>query len=67
MEAHHKWDHARVNAIVEELKSRPGPLLLILRRIQDELGWVPAEAVPLIASALSLSRARSAWRGEFLS
>jgi formate dehydrogenase subunit gamma len=57
MEAHHPWDHTRVNAIVEELQSRPGPLLLILRRIQDELGWVPAEAVPLIANALSLSRA----------
>jgi formate dehydrogenase subunit gamma len=57
MESHHSWDQARVNSIVEELKARPGPLLLILRRIQDELGWVPAEAVPSIAKALSLSRA----------
>jgi formate dehydrogenase subunit gamma len=57
MESRHSWDQARVGAIVDELKDRPGPLLLILRRIQDELGWVPAEAVPSIAKALSLSRA----------
>jgi formate dehydrogenase subunit gamma len=57
MKSHHSWDQARVNSIVEELKVRPGPLLLILRRIQDNLGWVPAEAVPSIAKALSLSRA----------
>jgi formate dehydrogenase subunit gamma len=57
METHHPWDQAKVAAIIDDLKRRPGPLLLILRRIQDELGWVPADAVPLIASALSLSRA----------
>jgi formate dehydrogenase subunit gamma len=57
MESRHSWDQSRVGAIVEELKHRPGPLLLILRRIQDEIGWVPAEAVPSIAKALSLSRA----------
>jgi formate dehydrogenase subunit gamma len=57
MESHYPWDQARVAAIVEELKSRAGPLLLILRRVQDELGWVPSEAIPLIADRLSLSRA----------
>lgn len=57
MESNHAWDETRVNAIIEELKRRPGPLLLILRRIQDEIGWVPADAVPSIANALSLSRA----------
>ena len=35
----------------------PGPLLEILHAVQDELGCVPAEAVPLIADALNLSRA----------
>jgi len=57
MESRHLWDQARVAAIVEQLRRRPGPLLLILRRIQDEIGWVPAEAIPSIAKALSLSRA----------
>ena len=55
--SHHLWDRAKVAAIIHDLKRRPGPLLLILRRIQDEVGWVPADAVPIIASALSLSRA----------
>src|SRR5271154_2100192 len=57
MESIHQWDQTRVTSIVEELRCRPGPLMLILRRIQDELGWVPRDAVPLIAAALNLSRA----------
>ncbi len=57
MEPRHPWDQAKVATIIDYLKRRPGPLLLILRRIQDELGWIPAEAVPMIASALRLSRA----------
>ncbi|HUN58041.1 MAG TPA: formate dehydrogenase subunit gamma [Candidatus Binataceae bacterium] len=56
-EPNHSWDKAKLIAIIDELKHRPGPLLVILRRIQDELGWVPADAVPLIASELRLSRA----------
>ena len=35
----------------------PGPLLEILHAVQDELGSVPPEAVPLIADGLNLSRA----------
>jgi formate dehydrogenase subunit gamma len=57
MDSRHPWDQAKIAAIIDDLKRRPGPLLLILRRIQDELGWVPADAVPIIASALHLSRA----------
>ena len=43
--------------IAQELKEQPGALLVILRRIQDELGFVPAECVPIVADALNLSRA----------
>ena len=35
----------------------PGPLLEILHAVQDELGSLPPEAVPLIADGLNLSRA----------
>ena len=35
----------------------PGPLLEILHAVQNELGCIPAEAVPLIAAGLNLSRA----------
>ena len=46
-----------VLAIVERHKDQPGPLIEILHDIQRSLGYVPAEAVPLIAGALNLSRA----------
>ncbi len=46
-----------VASAVERLGAQPGPLLEILHAVQDELGCVPADAVPLIAAALNLSRA----------
>lgn len=48
---------ARVLAIVAAHRDRPGPLLEILHGVQDAFGWVPAEAVPLIAAALNVTRA----------
>lgn len=36
---------------------REGALLPILHDIQDKLGWVPPEAVAILAEALNLSRA----------
>jgi formate dehydrogenase subunit gamma len=46
-----------VNSAISRLKGQPGPLLEILHRVQNDLGCVPADAVPLIADALNLSRA----------
>jgi len=46
-----------VEAAVEAHRGRVGPLLPVLHEIQDKLGFVPADAVPLIATALKLSRA----------
>ena len=51
------WDKSVIARIAQELKDQPGALLLILRRIQDEVGWVPEESVPILADALNLSRA----------
>jgi len=48
---------AVVDGIVREHAGRPGALLPILHAIQDELGYVPEDAVPAIAAALNLSRA----------
>ena len=48
---------ASVASAVQRLGKQPGPLLEILHSVQNELGHVPAEAVPLIAEALNLSRA----------
>lgn len=46
-----------VMEILERLKSEPGALLPILHAIQDSLGYVPPESVPMIAKELNLSRA----------
>lgn len=53
----HTWDRAKVEAIAHALKDEPGALMPILRQIQDYLGWVPRDCVPLIANILNLSRA----------
>jgi formate dehydrogenase subunit gamma len=47
----------RVLAVIAEWKGEAGPLLPILHGIQNALGYVPAESVPLVAQALNLSRA----------
>jgi formate dehydrogenase subunit gamma len=46
-----------VTGVLARLKTKPGALLPVLHAIQDELGYVPAAAVPLIADGLNLSRA----------
>lgn len=51
------WDAGRAREIIADLKSLPGASLPILHALQDEFGYVPPEAVPLIADALLLSRA----------
>lgn len=45
------------SAAIAAHQDRPGALLPILHAIQDALGWIPAGSVPLVARALSLSRA----------
>lgn len=51
------WDRDKVLGIITALKAMPGALMPILHGIQDEIGYVPEEAVPLMADALNLSRA----------
>jgi formate dehydrogenase subunit gamma len=48
---------ATIRAIVREHAGRPGALLPILHAIQDELAYVPDDAVAIIAGELNLSRA----------
>lgn len=43
--------------VTGRLKALPGALLPVLHGVQDALGYVPEEAVPLIARELNLSRA----------
>ena len=46
-----------IRGLAERHAARPGPLLPILHAIQDELGYVPSEAVPIVAEVLNVSRA----------
>ncbi|TAN52397.1 MAG: formate dehydrogenase subunit gamma [Methylococcaceae bacterium] len=57
--SHSSLDHYQ--HVVRDIATRhadlPGALLPVLHAIQDELGFVPPDAVPVIAEILSLSRA----------
>ncbi len=46
-----------VKEITSALKDKPGALLPILHDIQNALGYIPADSIPIIASELRLSRA----------
>lgn len=46
-----------VEAVVREHEGKIGPLMPVLHGIQERMGHIPAEAIPLIAKALNLSRA----------
>lgn len=46
-----------VDKVLERMRSMPGALLPILHGIQEQLGYVPPDAVPRIAEVLNLSRA----------
>jgi formate dehydrogenase subunit gamma len=51
------WNEAQAREIIRRHSAREGALLPILHDIQAAFGCVPAEAVPLIAEALNLTRA----------
>ena len=51
------WDAQRGAEIIAEHRSVEGPTLVILHVLQGTFGYVPEPAIPMIASALNLSRA----------
>ncbi len=48
---------SRTSAVISEFKGLEGPLLPILHGVQEEFGYVPGEALPVIAEALNISNA----------
>jgi formate dehydrogenase subunit gamma len=46
-----------VTSIVTAMQGMPGALLPILHAVQDKLGYIPPESLPLLAQGLNLSRA----------
>ncbi|MBM6595690.1 formate dehydrogenase subunit gamma [Microvirga pudoricolor] len=52
-----QWDSVRASEIVMRERHWDGPALPILHALQEEFGYIHEEALPLVASALNLSRA----------
>ena len=51
------WNEARGAEIIAEHDKLEGATLVILHALQEAFGYVPEPAIPMIASALNLSRA----------
>ena len=51
------WQAEDVTSIVNAMRDMPGALLPILHAVQDKLGYIPPESLPLLAQGLNLSRA----------
>lgn len=51
------WDVDRARAIIAEHTAMDGPMLPILHALQHAFGYIPDDAIPLVAEALNASRA----------
>ncbi|MBQ1468594.1 MAG: NAD(P)H-dependent oxidoreductase subunit E [Solobacterium sp.] len=47
----------KIDDIVEQHKNEPGPVIVMLHEVQDELGYIPFEAMTKIAAATGVSPA----------
>ena len=52
-----KLSSAALHGMIADLLGMPGALLPILHRVQEKLGFIPREALAMIANELNLSRA----------
>jgi formate dehydrogenase subunit gamma len=52
-----RWDTSLGAEIIADHQHLEGATLVILHALQEAFGYVPAPAIPMIASALNLSRA----------
>jgi formate dehydrogenase subunit gamma len=57
MPIYEPWDAARGAEIIAEHTRLEGATLVILHALQEAFGYVPEPAIPMVASALNLSRA----------
>ena len=55
--AYELWRAERAAAIIAEHREIEGATLVILHALQEAFGYVPEPAIPMVAEALSLSRA----------
>jgi formate dehydrogenase subunit gamma len=57
MSVYEPWDEARGAEIIAEHSHMEGATLVILHALQEAFGYVPQAAIPMVASALNMSRA----------
>jgi len=57
MSVYEPWDAKRDTDIIAEHSHLEGATLVILHALQEAFGYVPEPAIPMIAEALSLTRA----------
>jgi formate dehydrogenase subunit gamma len=57
MSVYEPWDDKRGAEIIAEHSHIEGATLVILHALQEAFGYVPERAIPMVADALSLSRA----------
>ena len=49
----------KISKIVEENKGRPGPTIVMLHKVQDELGYIPFEAMEKIGAVVQYEHKES--------
>lgn len=57
MTNHTTWDLSTLKSLIQQHQATPGGLLPLLHAIQDSFGYIPADAVPLVAKGLRQTRA----------
>ena len=57
MAGHEPWSTERASGIIAAYAGREAALMPMLHAVQQTFGYVPRQAVPLIAEALNLARA----------
>lgn len=55
--SYESWSAERGEEIISAHKHHEGPTLVILHAVQEAFGYIPELVIPMIASALNLSRA----------
>lgn len=51
------WSVEAANAVLDQTCDKPGPVLISLQAIQKKFGYIPVQAVALVAKACNVSRA----------
>ena len=51
------WSQSAGLAVLEPLRDEPGPVLIALQALQEAFGFIPTEAIALVATFFNVSRA----------